>query len=123
MVLGRIKTGNREGNGGVPARWLTGGGGGASGGRGGSQEPLGEGWSPRRPDTVAREGDRRRGGFGAQGRRWRGWRASREHGEAARGVGVDREEVGRTVHDGLEQRQGSSTAVSVLCPGKEEGSE
>jgi hypothetical protein len=36
-----------------------------------------------------REGARRRGGFGGQGRRWRGRRASRKQGEAARGVGVN----------------------------------
>jgi hypothetical protein len=54
------------------------------------------------------EGDRQRGGSGAPGRRWRGWRASREQGEAARGVGVDREEAGRAVHGGAERRQWSS---------------
>jgi hypothetical protein len=70
-----------------------------------------------------REGARRRGGFGAQGRRWRGWRASREQGEAAGGVGVDREETGRTVHGGGQRRRGSSTAAVVLCPVKEEESE
>jgi hypothetical protein len=52
-----------------------------------------------------REGDRRQGGFSARGHRWRGWRASREQGEAVGGVGVDREEAGRAVHGGAEQLQ------------------
>jgi hypothetical protein len=51
------------------------------------------------------EGGRRRGGCGAQGRRWRGWRASRDQGDAAGGVGVAQEGAGRAVHGGSERRQ------------------
>jgi hypothetical protein len=121
-----------EENGGVPVRWLTGGGpevgeklqgveavhksylaGARMAGRVGPHGDPGR----------QREGYRRRGGCGAQGRRWKGWRASRELGEAARGVGVDREEAGRAVHGCSERRQWSSTAAAVFGPGKEEESE
>jgi hypothetical protein len=69
--------------------------------------------------TAARRAHRR-GGCGAEGRRWRGWRASRDHGEAARGDGVAREGAGRPVHGGPKRRQWSSTAAAALCLGKED---
>jgi hypothetical protein len=65
--------------------------------------------------TATRDGGmgeaRRRGECGAQGRRWRGWRASRDHGEAARGEGVAREGAGRADDggQGLQQRSGESS--------------
>jgi hypothetical protein len=121
-----------EENGGVPARWPTGGGsevgeklqgveavhksclaGARMAGRAGPHGKPGR----------RREGDQRRAGCGAQGQRWKGWRASREPGEAARGVGVDREEARQAVHGGPERRQWSSKAAVVFGPGKEEESE
>jgi hypothetical protein len=50
------------------------------------------GWQEEQVPTATRDGGEgeahRRGGCGAQGRRWRGWRASRDYGETARGDGV-----------------------------------
>jgi hypothetical protein len=47
-----------------------------------------------------RGGARRRGGCGAQGQRWKGWRASRDHGEAMGGAVVDQEGLGWSAHGG-----------------------
>jgi hypothetical protein len=68
-----------------------------------------------------REGDRRRGCFGAQGRRWRGWRASREQGEAARGVGVDREEVGERSTAARSDGNGAQRRRQCLVQEKKKG--
>jgi hypothetical protein len=43
-------------------------------------------------------GAHRRDGCSAQGRRWRGWRAARDHGEALGGVVVDRERLWWSAH-------------------------
>jgi hypothetical protein len=59
-----------------------------------------------------REGSRWRGGCGAQGRRWRGWRDSRDQGVAARGAGVAREGAGRAVHGEQSVRRWSGGVLS-----------